>query len=157
MAGPVLVLLLALLVLAALTVWIVCLCNPRITAKRFLSDVYSCQPVTESGEPVPGSCVVRWSLTERLVTMTLSLALNNNNNNNSPKLILLLDLMLPPAKATPRYLAGFGMSDSGARCFVEPAQKTKTKTNPPQAKLRLTGLSNAHAHEHFTVVAQMMV
>jgi hypothetical protein len=143
---------LALLVLSALTVWIVCICSPRITAKRFLSDVYTCNPVTESGEPVPGTCVVRWSLTERVVTMTISLALNCSGLKG-PDVTLLLDLMLPPAKATPRYLAGFGMSSSGARCFVEPVEKSGTST--PQARLRLTGLGRDQ--EQVTAVAQMMV
>lgn len=154
MAGGVaLVLVLALLAFTALTVWIVCLCSPRITAKRFFSDVYTCQLVDEhSGATVPGSCVVRWSLTERMVTMTLDLALVCADDKEH---VLLLDLMLPPAKASPRYLSGFGMSRSGARCFVEPV-KDKEKSGSPKARLRLLGIP-AKGSEEFTIVAQMMV
>jgi len=161
--GAALVLVLALLVFTALTVWIVCLCSPRITAKRFFSDVYTCQPLDEkTGKPVPGTCVVRWSLTERVVTMTLDLAVALTDELLTDDACLVLDLMLPPAKASSRYLSGFGMSTAGARCFVEPI----ADTSGPKARLRLSGMHLRHPQEqaqpaqhsqHFTVVAQMMV
>jgi hypothetical protein len=154
------VLLLSVLFFAALSIWIALVCSPRVTAKRFFSDVYTAKlrPVTAVVAVPPYSCVVRWSVVERLVSMSVSLALDlsaESLSSESKDLSLILDLMHCPMKPDLKYISGFGLSTvSKAKVFLRPVSEPKKL----EAKLVFSDLDpERFPHEQFELTAQLMI
>ena len=119
--------------LAVLGAWVYCLLDPKKSAKRFSSDIYSADVSVQiagklADKNAPATCVVRWSLNERLVTLFFSLSFlvpmqagGDVKTADPTDARAVIPLMLAPMKCSPRYVSGFGMSQtSDARCFARP-------------------------------------
>lgn len=147
------------LLVTLLVTWIVFATDPERNRARLYSDIYSAEvkPVEDQRlapmSPMQSSATVRWSLTERVVTFTVSLPVNLDGFKGD-RCFLELPLMLAPFEATMRYLGGGGVSTlSDARCQVRPISNPK-----PALGLVLTGLNASLCpREHFEVMGQMFI
>jgi hypothetical protein len=152
---------LAIMFLVALSVWIACLCHPKVTARRFFSDVYSttAKLVAPADQSFTAPCTVVWSRVERVVSLSISLQMDLNQLA-SPKtgdlpVTLKVDLVFPPMKPEPRYLKGFGLSKvSSAKCFLSPIPEA----GKSEASLVVVGLDpRSHPHENFEINGTLVI
>ena len=104
---------------------------------RFRSDVYRAKVMDRTSEttelarsalsPSQPGCIVRWSRTEHLVSLSISLPLHLDRSlgtkwNGGEKIVLAVLMPFAPLANTERYVAGFGHSIlSSRKCQVKPS------------------------------------
>ena len=116
----------------ALAVLVVCVCmlcagQPKWPGKRFVSDVFTCNVMDVKGDCLSAenqSCTVIWSITERVLTFSVTAMIKLQRIIKPGELVLAIRMPYAPMKPLDRYVSGLGIGlYSNARYHVLPSQK----------------------------------